>query len=521
MKINKKILCALVLAPATLLASCGGNTDNGGVDWSTLSGTYDITMWVSETEGVKESFTNQVKAFEKLHEKDNIKINLSIEGVSEKDSATQMLTDVEAGADIFCFAQDQFSRLVQGGALNKLGNSATQFVKENNTADSVNAVTSGNAVYAYPLTADNGYFMYYDKRIIKEADVDDLGKLIQDCEDAGKKFSFEMGTSAWYLASFFFGAGCHSNWSTSADGTFTAVDDDWNSDKGVIAARGIQQLVQSTAHNSSSDAADFSAATPSAILVSGTWAYNSVKTVLGDNMGVADLPSYTVDGKSYHLGSFSGYKLMGVKPQTDAKKAAIANQLAQYLTNADNQTSRAEEFGWGPSNKVAVESDIVKNNPALAALAQQNAYATPQGQIHGSWWDIAKVIGDSLKTATKDDVTAIKAVLKTYEDAIKNVLTLTPEVLRAFTVIGSMGGDGWKTDIAMTEAPENTWTSGPITFAANDEFKVRQGLSWDVAFGDADGQNFKVTEACTKKVQLVTTIGEDGKVASGVVSLID
>ena len=521
MKINKKILCAFVLAPATLLASCGGQGGSSESGNNALAGTYDITMWVSETQGVKESFTNQVKAFEKLHEKDNIKINLTIEGVTEKESATQMLTDVEAGADIFCFAQDQFSRLVQGGALNKLGNSATQFVKENNTADSVNAATSGNAVYAYPLTADNGYFMYYDKRVIKEADVDDLGKLIQDCEEAGKKFSFEMGTSAWYLSSFFLGAGCHSTWSTNTDGQFTAVDDDWNSDKGVIAARGIQQLVQSTAHYSSSDTADFSAGTPSAVLVSGTWAYNDVKAVLGDNMGVTDLPSYTVDGKSYHLGSFSGYKLMGVKPQTDAKKAAIANQLAQYLTNADSQKSRAEEFGWGPSNKAAVESDVVKNNPALAALAQQNAYATPQGQIHGSWWDIAKVIADSLKTATKDDVTAIKAILKTYEDAVKNVLTLTPEVLRAFTVIGSMNGDNWQTDIAMTEAPENTWTSAPINFIAGDSFKCRQGLAWDVAYGGADGNNFTVTEACTKKVQLVTTIGADGKVASGVVSLID
>ena len=62
---------------------------------------------------------------------------------------------------------------------------------------------------------------------------------------------------------------------------------------------------------------------------------------------------------------------------------------------------RYEKFQWGPSNKVAQASAAVQANISLAALAKQNAYAVPQGQISGAWWDIAKVLGADAKAAAE------------------------------------------------------------------------------------------------------------------------
>ena len=67
-----------------------------------LDGTYDITVWVSEMAGVKELTEQQIKDF--MEENPGIVINATIEGVTELDSATQMITSVEDGADLFCFA---------------------------------------------------------------------------------------------------------------------------------------------------------------------------------------------------------------------------------------------------------------------------------------------------------------------------------------------------------------------------------------------------------------------------------
>ena len=123
---------------------------------SELAGEYDITVWVAEK--AVDLTKKQIENFNKTNEL-GITFNATVEAVSEADSATQMITDVEAGGDIYCFAQDQFARLVQAGALAKLGARASETVTAENDAGTVAAATSGDQLYAYPLTSDNGYFM--------------------------------------------------------------------------------------------------------------------------------------------------------------------------------------------------------------------------------------------------------------------------------------------------------------------------------------------------------------------------
>ena len=410
----KKFL-AIVLAAVMVLSMMSFAT-------AELAGEYNITVWVAEN--IVDLTKQQIEDFNASNE-DGIKFTATVEPVSESDAATQMITDVEAGGDIFCFAQDQFARLVQAGALAKLGAKAAEMVIANNDAGTVAAATSGDTLYAYPLTSDNGYFMYYDKSVIPEEDVDSLEKLIADCEGAQKYFAFEQQTSAWYLASFFFATGCKSEWTTDDSGEFISVYDTFNSPEGLIAVKGMKKLVDSPFHLSAGGADQFKS--DAAVLVSGTWDYETVKEYLGDNMGVTDLPSFEVDGVEYHLGSFNGCKLMGVKPQVDPVKAAALHKLAQYLTGEQCQMERFEALSWGPSNLVDQASEAVQANPGLAALIAQAPYSVPQGQIHGSWWDIAKVIGEDVKAAT--DEAGLKQALQNYYDKIDSLFNLDTSAL--------------------------------------------------------------------------------------------
>ena len=510
-------ILALVMALMLCLTACGGKTDDNNGDAgntgnagttagteTTLDGTYDITVWVSEVDGVKELTQQQIAKF--CEENPGIVINATVEGVSEAESATQMINSVEDGADIFCFEQDQLSRLVMAGALNKLGTQTAATVKELNDAGAVKAASVGGELYCYPLTSDNGYYMYYDKSVVKAEHIDSLEDIIADCEAAGRLFSMELETSGWYNVAFMFATGCVSEWTTDADANFVSVNDTFNSDAGLVALKGMQKLLKSSAYNSSSAGADFAAAVPSAVVVSGTWAANDVKAALGDNYAAADLPSFEVDGKSYHLASFSGNKLMGVKPQVDAKKGAVLQKLALYLTGEACQLERFNQFGWGPSNLKAQASDAVKNDPSLSALAAQNAYATPQGNIHGSWWDISMGYAVAAKTATTDD--ELRAALQAYEDSINGLFSMSDEVKNAYTVIGTVNGTNWDMDFAM-ENNDGVWTSvDTFDLTAGMEFKVRQGLNWDIAFPAA---NYVVETDGKYKIQL-TVHGENGTV---------
>ena len=509
----KKIL-ALVLVLCMCLcvfAGCNKTPDDPTDDASkqdetaALAGTYEIKVWVAEN--AVDLTTKQIKAYNDTNE-DGIVIKATIEPVGEGDAATSMTTDIEAGADLYCFAQDQAARLIQSGALAKLGVAAAEKVTKENAAGVVSAAKSGDDLYAYPLTADNGYFMYYDKSVVKEESIESLEAIIADCEAAGKNFSYELEGSAWYTASFFFATGCHSDWTVDNDGAFTAVDDDFNSANGIIAAKGMQKLLSSKCYNNSSAGADFEAAVPSAVVISGTWDYETVKGILGDNLGVTDLPSFNVDGKDYHLGSFNGCKLMGVKPQADAKKAAAIHKLAQYLTSEEAQMERFDTLGWGPANLEAQKADKVQENPALVALLAQAPYSVPQGQIHGSWWDIGKAVATNIKAATDD--AGLQAALDTYKKAIDGLFSLSEEVKNAFTVIGAVNGTNWDTDFEMVKGDDGKWTSkDAFELKAGDEFKVRQGLNWDVAYPaenfkvEADGTYYIVFDPAAETVELI------------------
>ena len=499
---KKFLALMLALVMILALAACK-NSGNEGADpteaaqpgdqTGELAGTYDIKVWVAEA--AVELTKKQIDKFNETNT-DGIVINATIDAVSEADAGTNMITDVEAGGDLFCFAQDQFARLVKASALAKLGVSAAQAVTEANDPGVVAAATVGDELWAYPLTSDNGYFMYYDKSVIPESDIDSMEKLIADCEAANKYFAFEMNTSAWYLASFFFATGCKSEWTTDDEGGFESVNDTFDSPEGLIAVKGMKKLVDSPCHLSSSKASEF--ASGAAIVVTGTWDYETAKEALGDNMGVADLPSFEVDGTEYHLGSYNGCKLMGVKPQTDAKKGAALHKLAQYLTSEECQMERFNELAWGPSNKNAQASEAVQANPALAALIAQAPYSVPQGQIHGSWWDIAKVIADDVKAAT--DEAGLQAALDNYKAKIDGLFNMSDDEKNAWSVIGAICGTNWDTDFDMTETESGIFQSEPLELHAGEELKVRQGKSWDVSFGNG-GENFVVEADGTYIVQ--------------------
>ena len=383
---------------------------------------HNITLWVSTTLGVKEFTLQQVEAFKEAHPE--YKFNITVETVGEGDAAAEVLKDVATAPDMYCFAQDQISRLVQGGALAPLGVQATATVKANNDAGSVDAATVGGTVYAYPMTSDNGYFLYYDSSVISDEQAKTLEGILEACRAAGKKFGYNL-TNAWIMSGFFFsqpvGGGeplCTSTWTYSEDGkNAIAVNDNFNSSNGLIAMKEMYELANSGVWL---DVADNFGGT--AAIVTGIWNANAAEIEYGDNMKATKLPTFVgADGNTYQMGSFTGYKLIGCKPQTDDEKAKICADLALYLTSADAQLDRYYEFQWGPSNLEAQDNQDVKENPLLIALGQQYTYAQLQGVIHGDWWAEAGLLGTKCAEADLTEADLL-AALATYEEKINAMI---------------------------------------------------------------------------------------------------
>lgn len=268
-------------------------------------------------------------------------------------------------------------------------------------------------MYAYPMTSDNGYFLYYDKSVV--SDPSTLEGILADCEAAGKSFYYDL-RSGWYQPAFFFGAGCTLTYDTDSEGAYTGCNIDYASDTGVGAMKALVKLAKSPAFVNGSS---MSSATNVGAIIDGTWDAGAVKEAFGDNYACAKLPTVEINGEATQLSGFGGFKLLGVKPQTDDDKLAFCDALAYFLASGEVQLARYNAVGWGPSNLEAKASEAVQADEALSALGAQLAFTIPQGQYPGEYWGLAEGLGDDIiagKYAEADDAALLEA-LQTFQTA--------------------------------------------------------------------------------------------------------
>lgn len=394
----KKFL-SMLLAVAMLLTVCAFSVaETTGFDG-------EIKVWVADA--AVEFTKAQIDAF-KAANAEYANMTVTVEPMGEGDAATAMITDVESGADIYGFAQDQLSRLVAAGALEEVAPDNVPLVTAENDAGSVAAATLGDVMYAYPLTSDNGYFLYYDKSVV--TDPNTLETIIADCEKAGKGFYMEIN-SGWYQTAFFFGAGCTLTYDVNNEGSLVACHCDYASENGVKALKAMISVAKSPAFSNASSASN---ATNIGAIVDGAWDAKIVQEKMGDNYAATKLP--TVAG--YQMGGFGGFKLLGVKPQTDDAKLAACDALAYYLASGDVQAARYDALQWGPSNLEAQKLDAIQTNAALSALAAQLSHCVGQGQYPNDYWSLATALADSVIAGEYDNYTdeQLLEVLQTFQD---------------------------------------------------------------------------------------------------------
>lgn len=387
---------------ATSSSSNSGSTDEGGQSTGTnedavqnlidaTSGTVKLTVWASEED--QELTTELLEDFKSTYSQ--VSFDISLGAQSESTAKDTVLTDVEAAADVYAFADDQIADLVAGGALQEIAATYTFDVGSSNLAKSVEAATVDGKLYAYPMTADNGYFMFYDKSVFTEDDVKSLESMIAAADKAGKKIAIQAN-SGWYLYSFFAAKGL--SITLNADGTNTC---DWNAAGGTDVAQAILDTYGTGTVVNLDDGSTVTGIQEGTICaaVNGTWNAAVASDSWGENYGACKLPTIKIAGEDCQMGSFSGCKLIGVNPH--AENLGWAMILAEFLTNEQSQIKRFEQRMLGPSNVAAFKSDEVQSAPAIAALGAQSDYSTLQ-RVGGSFWDPSATLGEILASGNPD-----------------------------------------------------------------------------------------------------------------------
>ena len=403
-----------ISAAAMGLAACGGSSSSTAA--STAASTAEpqdvsLVMWGAEED--QSMLKDMVEAFKAEHA-DEVNLNITIGVQSESSAKDTVLTDPTAAADVFAFADDQINDLVAASALQPIADIGDRLsladVRSRNASGSVDAATVNDTLYAFPLTASNGYFMFYDASVFTEDDVKTMDRMLEVAGAAGKQITMQLN-SGWYLYSFFAGAGL--SLSLNEDGSNAC---NWNEAPGTDVVQAILDICSNPAFVSLQDA-DFVAGVQDGSLVAGvngTWNATVAEEAWGENYAATKLPTYTLNGEQVQMCSFSGFKLLGVNPHS--ANVGWAMLLADYISNEENQAKRFELRGEGPANLNAAASEAVQAAPAIAALAEQAAYSTPQ-RVGGNYWTPTETLGDIL-AAGNPDGTDLQALLDTCVEGI-------------------------------------------------------------------------------------------------------
>lgn len=409
----------IILATAALLSAFLGLVGCSVLKSEPLP-TVKLSIWWSD-EGDRELLDQTIKSFQTKYADEAVfEITISRENVLT--SKETVLANPQSAADIYMFADDQFEALRQAGALLEITENADQIITANGGANNgaCRAAMYDNKLYAYPLTAGNGYFLYYNSAYFTSKDVESLDRILDISAQNGKKTAIDY-SSGWYIYSFFKGAGLEIG--LNRDGLSNYCN--WNATdtpyKGVDVAEAMLDAAAHEGFISCDDQGFVEGVKNGSIIagINGAWNSEIIREIWGENFAAAKLPCYTLAGDSVQMCSFSGYKLLGINPHSE--NSTWAMKLAECLSDETMQIKRFETIGECPSNINAASSEAVQSSPALAALSEQSKYAYAQ-RITDAFWHPAYVFGITIAGKNPDNQD-----LQTLLDDMVNEITAQPD----------------------------------------------------------------------------------------------
>ncbi len=419
---KKKVISTLLVAAmaATMVTGCGSkdstdSADNGsnaatgteasdagssdGAGEEAWSGT--ITVWSPQEDQDTGWLAQQCDAFNEAHPDWDITFEYGV--CPESDAKANVTQDVESAADVYMYANDNITDLVANKALSELGGSYLETVQSTNSQAIVDSVTIDGSVYGFPFTT-NTWYMYYDKSVFSEDDIKSLDTMLEK-----GKVSFPL-TNSWYIASFYVANGCTLFGDDQMD---ESAGIDFGGDKATAVTKYLVELNANPNFVLDADGAGISGLADGTVnaVFTGSWDAENVKAALGDNMGVAALPTVTIDGNECQMKAFAGSKAVGVNPNTENPQVAMS--FAAFLTSAD-----AQQAHYAMRNIVPCNTELLATITDDAVVAAQNktydetSITQPFVAAMGNYWTPAENMGKAIQSG---DVTLDNAAEKTEE----------------------------------------------------------------------------------------------------------
>lgn len=354
----KKRGVALVMAAVVAamgISGCGGKAKKDSETGKAEK--IRLMVWSPSEDQSKDSgewLQTTCEDFAKLHTEWDITFVYGV--ADEATAATQVAQDPEASADVFMYANDTLTTMTDANALAKLGGKYREEIEKTNSEEVLSSLVKDSELYGVPFTT-NTWFMYYDKSVFSEEDIKNLDTMLKKGAVA-----FPL-TNSWYTPAFYIGNGC----TLFGDGTDESKGVDFSGEKAVSVTDYLVDLAANPNFKIDADGSGLAGLRDGSIsaIFSGSWDANAVEEALGENMGAAALPSFTLNGEQKQMMSYAGSKAVGVNPYSKNMVAAV--ELTVYLGSAEAQMTHYELRNVIPCNTELLADEKVANDPLVSA----------------------------------------------------------------------------------------------------------------------------------------------------------
>lgn len=393
----------LALGALTGCASGAGQDDSG-----------KIYIWATAAE--KAVIDTIVGEYNKTAED---KIKYEVVQISEADAGASLVKDprVKNAPALVLVADDQINDLVMQNDLAEVVGTYKANTTTMNTEVAVQGATNSEKLYGFPVTNDNGYFLYYNSDYFTETDVLSLETILLKAKAAGKSVLMDVA-NGWYANSFIMSpqaCGTESLQWHKDDAGKIYYDCNWDNEKGVEVSTYIGSLLKPYYTDKTlvkGGNADISKGFEDGSLiaaVSGTWmeqggeaadGAKGLTQILGDKLAATKLPSYTIGTQSYQMTSFTGSKVYVINQTRPAEEKVKAMLLGDLLVNSkESQLIRYEKRGTIPCNKEALLDPRFTEHQtkSASALSAQTALAScvQSKTAESRYWNIGAAIGQA------------------------------------------------------------------------------------------------------------------------------
>jgi arabinogalactan oligomer/maltooligosaccharide transport system substrate-binding protein len=238
------------------------------------------------------------------------------------------------------------------------------------------AVQADGTTWGIPISNGNQLMLYYNKSLIGDeppADTDELIALATENTGDGSFGLVFNETESFWLTPWLAGFG------TSVfeeDGTTPNLD----TPEMQAALEFLYDLKYTEAvmpgEADYTIASDLFTSGDAAMIVNGDWELGNYGDQLGDDLGVAPLPTVTstgLDPAPYTAGAF-----YMVPSAIEGDTLTVVLDFISWSTNTENQIQMVEELRRLPANLEALEDPIVTDDPLLAGAAEAVQKGTPQ-----------------------------------------------------------------------------------------------------------------------------------------------